>query len=524
MIYEIKSWTGLSDYEDRGIVGSFKFAKNLSVRKDIDSLSCNQDLVEEGVLDSRSPSLSVSPSTSLSQSPSLSASASSSPTPSPSLSVSPSASVSSSPSVTPSASDSPSPSPSGGLTTVFEDLIRFFVKCTDGYTYGFGSTGCIYRRDSSSYWQRVYKDENGAIKGAEEKPSSSGKTYLYWATDTDLKRKPIPGQANFNDVEVVAQNLMPQDWHTMTQVGGSLMIANGSWLGMVGYDDSYTNEALDMIPGNIAKTIIERNGRAIIGTSRALDSTKSVNGAIDAEVPLVQVGDDGEIYFADGNSSIPVKKFPGGGKVNPGGVCNEELQVNIFEWEQTALNWIDKQAVGNLALFAVYDADEGYGGIYSYGRKNKNKPFVLNLDQQLDADELGAIVNVNGTTLVSYQDGTDFGVMAVNPDLKATATYEGLDFKAPVKRPTNITNWKYAELFCDPLVLNQTIQFWYRVNKNGDFVQALMEDGTGSFYKSDEKKAVFLIQEEGEIFEPKIILTPYVNTSPQVHRLKIFFE
>ncbi len=60
MIYEIKSWTGLSDYEDRGIVGSFKFAKNLSVRKDIDSLSCNQDLVEEGTLDSRSPSLSVS--------------------------------------------------------------------------------------------------------------------------------------------------------------------------------------------------------------------------------------------------------------------------------------------------------------------------------------------------------------------------------------------------------------------------------------------------------------------------------
>ena len=457
-------------------------------------------------------------------SPSLSASASSSPTPSPSASVSPSASTSLSPSVTVSASISPSPSPTGGLTTVFEDLIRFFVKCTDGYTYGFGSTGCIYRRDSSSYWQRVYKDENGAIRGAEEKPSSSGKTYLYWATSTVLKRKPIPGQSDFNDTEIVAQNLLSQDWHTMRQVGGALMIANGPLLAMVGYDDSYTNEALDLIPGNIAKTIVERDGRTIIGTSRALDLTKSVNGAIDSEVPLVQVGDDGEIYFADGSSSLACKSFPGGGKVNPGGVCNETQQVNIFEWEQTALSWIDKQGVGNLALFAVYDADSGYGGIYSYGRKNKNSPFVLNLDQQLDADELGAICNVEGTTLVSYQDGTDFGVMAVDPDHKATGVYEGLDFKAPVKKPVNITNWKYAEIFCDPLVLHTSINFWYRMNKNGDWVQAKMGNDSVSFASTGEKKAVFLIQAEGEIFEPRIGLNPYINTSPQIHRLRVYFE
>jgi hypothetical protein len=524
-IYEIDKFSGgISDFEDRGITGSFKFGKNLNIRKQVDSLTCNQALTEEGLVTSQSPSASESPSSSVSSSPSRSASASASPTPSPSASASPSSSVSSSPSVTPSSSISPSPSASSELTSVFRDLIRWFIKANNGYTYGFGSTGYIYRRDSDAYWNREYKDPDGAIKGAAEWYSDSGKTYLYWATDTKLKRKPLPGLSNWNDVETVASNLTSADWHTMRECGGSLIIANGPYLALVGYDDSYTNEALDLIPGNIAKTIVERNGRTIVGTSRLLDATKSINAAIDTEVPLAQVGDDGELYFANMTDSMPIKRFPGGGKVNPGGVCNEVEQINFFEWEQTALSWIDKQSVGNLALFAVYGADEGKGGIYSYGRKNKNHPFVLNLEYQLDADELGAIVNVDGTTLVSYRDGTDFGVKAVDQTTKATAVYEGLDLKAKVKRSDAITPWTTAEIYCKPLPDGSSLEFWYKLNKNGDFIQAYNERGETTFRARGETKAVFNIGAEAEIFEPRIVLNPTGNTSPEVLRLKVFFE
>ena len=42
-VFEIKSFRGgLSDYEDKGVVGSFKFGSNLDIRKQIDSLSANQ--------------------------------------------------------------------------------------------------------------------------------------------------------------------------------------------------------------------------------------------------------------------------------------------------------------------------------------------------------------------------------------------------------------------------------------------------------------------------------------------------
>lgn len=551
-VYEIQSFSGgISDFDDRGIRGAFKMGSNLNIRRKTDSLIAGQALIDEGLkAASQSPSSSVSPSASTSRSISPSASISPSSvsvslSPSVSVSLSPSTStgissspslsysvsVSLSPSVTASSSISPSPSPSGGagVTTVFQDLIRFFVKCTDGFTYGFGSTGYIYRRDEGSDWIIVYKDANGAIKGAAEWYNANGETYLYWATSTQLNRKRIPGLANWNDVNTGGTGTWPKtnlnnaEWHTMRECGGSLIIANGPYLALVGYDESYTNEALDLIPGNIATTIVERNGRTIVGTSRVSDSSKSINAAIDCEVPLAQIGEDGYIFFANMSDTIPVKRFPGGGKCNPGGVANSVEKVTFFEWEQTALSWIDKQDVGNLAMFAVYGADAGYGGIYSYGRLEKNKPFTLNLDYALDADELGALTYVDDVLLVSYRSGSSFGVKAVDPDTKATATYTGLDFHAPVKTIDKMTPWTTAEVFCAPLPSGSKIDFYFKTDKTGDWVHARTAAGETSFEVSTGKKAVFSIAAEGEIFEPRLVLTPTFNTSPEVHRLRINF-
>jgi hypothetical protein len=415
-----------------------------------------------------------------------------------------------------SASYSKSPSPSGAPTTVFEDLIHFFVKCSDGYTYGFGNTGRIYRRDADGFWQKVYTDPDGEIKGAEEMPTSNGTTYLGWCTDTKVKKKQIPGLDSWNDMTTVAQNLLSTDWHTMKQVTGATKIANKSYLAMVGYDESFTNEAVDFIPGTVIKTLVERDGR-VIGSE--------ANAAIDCEYPLAQIGTDGEVIFANMSDTIPVFRFPGGGQVNPGGVCNAIKEVGFFEWEETATSWIDKQMVGNLSLWAVYGGDSGYNGIYSYGRKRKNHPVTLNLEYALEADELGALVTVDSITLVSYRDGTDFGVKAVSSTIKDVGTYEGLDFRAPVKKPVNITQWTTAELFMSPLSEGTSVEFWYRVNKTGAFQQATLADGSATnFTTVSGKKAVYRIGTEGEIFEPRIVLNPLGNETPEVFRVRVYFE
>jgi hypothetical protein len=230
------------------------------------------------------------------------------------------------------------------------------------------------------------------------------------------------------------------------------------------------------------------------------------------------------MHYADMASSVPIKSFPGGGKVNPGGVTNEIDQVNFFEWEETALSWIDKQSVGNMSLWGVYAAEAGKNGIYSYGRNNKNHSVTMNLEYALEVDEIGAVVAVDGVILASYRDGSDFGVKAVDPNTKAQGVYEGLDFKAPVKQPINITKWMQQEVFCDPLPAGCSIEFWYKINKTGAFIQAYVADGSLQFSTENGKKAVFRIASEGEIFQPRLILNPSGNTCPEIYRSRTYFQ
>lgn len=528
---EVKSFEGgVSTFADRGIKGAFKFASGIDIRKVNDTLTCQQALKDEGVFGtshssspsvSQSASISPSSSNSASHSPSLSNSPSQSPSASASRSVSASASPSGS--ASPSSSESASLSPSAGLNDVFVDLILFFVKATDGNTYGFGNAGNIYRRYSDGYTRNVYKDPDGGISGAVEKPSSGGKTYLQWATGIKLMRKPLPGASDWSDVEVIAENLTGADWHTMKQVGGANYICNDSFLALVGYDDSYTNEALDLIPGNISKTILERNGRAVVGTYKAGYPNKGVNAMLDCEVPLTQIGDDGELFFANFSDSMPTKRFPGGGRVNPGGAVNEIDQIEIFDWEQNALSWVDKQTMGNMSLWGVFGADANRNGIYTYGRRNKEQPFTMNLEYALEVDEIGAVVNVDGTTIASYRDGSSFGVKSVDSDTKATGSWESLEFRAPFKRAEEITKWNLTEVFMEPLPSGCSVEYFYKMNHDSGWTSGYTADGELTYDTTSGRKAVFRIGAQGDLFEQKLILNPSLNTTPTILRTRTYF-
>jgi hypothetical protein len=409
------------------------------------------------------------------------------------------------------------------LASVFDDLIRWFVEAKDGYAYGFGNTGSIYRRDGSGAWTRVYKDQNGNIKGAAQWYSDGGVTYLFWATDTQLNKKDIFGDSSWNDVEIVG-SLDSADWHTMAPVGGALMIANGSKIAYVGYDQSFTPEAQDLIPGNLIKTIVERDGRGIFGTHSESDTSRGVNGAIDSEIYLAQIGDDGELFYANMADQTPILRFPGGGKVNPGGVTNDIKQVSFFEYEEGASSWTDKQVVGNLALFGVWGAESGKNGVYSYGRKKKNEAMTLNLDFELDVDEIGAVITLSGTTLVSYRDGTSYGVKSEDPDTKAVGTYQSLLFKSPIKRPQSVTNYKMVEVYFEPLPNGCSVELWYKVNKSGSFVRANTDAGQVAFGTANAQSAVFLVGANAQMYEKQLVLRPFGNEAPKINRVRTYFD
>ncbi len=361
----------------------------------------------------------------------------------------------------------------------------------------------------------------------------ASQTFLYWATATQLNRKLIPGSTTVPWTDVNASGhggdpwpkttLTSASWHTMAQAQGDLMICNGHYLAMVGYDDSYTDDAVDLIQGNVAKTVIERGDYAIAGTGKATSEQKSyyfswqsealnyinkgkiptasINAMIDTEVPLIQAGSDGDVYFSDFITTLPAISFPNGGQVNPDGVENDS----------------------GYALFGVYGNGNGYSGVYSYGRDDKNAPFVLNLEYGLNCDVISSVKLVGTDLLISYKVGSTYGVKKVDHTNYATATYNSLDLKAPVKPPSVPTLWTKVKLKTSKLPSGCTITCYYRTDKQGSFQQAYMAGNVTTFNLTNGTEAVFLIGAIGEIFELQLVLTPSGGTSPEVYKAEIFF-
>lgn len=471
-LFKIKSFRGgLSDWENVGVAGSFKFGSNLSIRRDTDSLTSNQALTDDLA--------------------------------------------------------------TGTLTAA----INFLVPSTDGNSYAFCADGKIFKRTSLGVWSLVYTDADGAILGAAEWACSNGKSYLFWATSTKLHAKEIPGNTGWSDVDaniVVGAttytypktNLTAATWHTMKQVNGRLLIANKDKLAYVGYDGSYTNAALQLIPGNSVKTIMEFKGYAYSGGSRTdysnqteifvWDTAQSlnwnakntvpssvVNAFVNAEFPLMQVGTDGQILLADVSTyTQPLTKFPGGGQVAPDGV----------------------EVDGGLALFGSYGNGTGKTGVYSYGRKKKNANVVLNLEYQLDCTAITSVKKIGSDLLIAYTNvaGTGWGVKKVNSTAKANFIYESIDLVLPTSTREPVIS--KARVITAPLPSNTSVQLYRRMDKTGSFVIANTEGGSTSFSTTGGMEAWFLLGDYGKVAELKIVGNANGNYAPEVYGVELYFE
>jgi hypothetical protein len=403
------------------------------------------------------------------------------------------------------------------------DLILFIVPCSDGNSYHFGDTGKIYKRTAAGVWSLKYTDANGKIKGAAEYNN-----YLYWATNTKLARKPIPGADGWLDVNNIWNNLTAADWHTMIAgpatagiQGGHLFICNSDKVAMVDNAGIFTSEAVKLTPDVRAKALIDNDEWLIIGTTKADSSEegylfawnvlimnwkkrkripmKGINGLVISEIMIAQVGEAGELFFSDLVSQFPITAFPGG-KVNPGGVTTK----------------------GNLAMFGVFGGSNP--GIYSYGRTKKNRVFALNLDYILTPttiDEIGAVKMVGSDLLVSWKSGNTYGVDVVDLANKAIAIYEGLDWDG--ERPDLKKLFEQIIIQINPLPTGCSIKMKYRLDKKGDWIAAKLGDGTETFNIVNATEAIFNIGNEGTIYEVKAELYPSGNNTPEIFNIKNYF-
>lgn len=487
--FHLKSFLGgQSDYEDKGIAGSFKAGMNLDIRKQKDTLSCGQALKDD---------------------------------------------------VT-----------AGTIT----GKPYFIVPCSDGNTYILCNDGKIFRRNSSGGYLLVYTDaqEAGNIIGAAEWFSVAGWTYLMWATPTRLNIKKLAGPAYtqtepWNDVNVAdtgawpKTNLTSATWHTMTIANGVLEICNGNVMAVVGYDMSYSNNGVALIPGNNAKCIIERGKYGIIGCTNGNSKDESaffawdgiglhwndkeiikfgnLNSMIDTEMAIAQMGSNGQIFISDFNNPMPFRQIRGGGSSNPDGVTSYH----------------------GMALMGIFGNTNSINsvlanGIYSIGRINKNAPLVLNLEYQLTCDEIYSVKVVSTDILVAYKDGSNYGIKKVDTANKATAVYQTLDLIAPMGSNKysiplgRLLNWERIDLQCEALPADCKIECWYKIDKNttggannDGWIQSNMDGEGVQFSTTGMQNAVFYVGEKGRVLEIMLKLIPSGNTTPEINEANAYF-
>lgn len=465
MPQKLKSYTirtfrgGISDENNKGVLGAFKFGYGLSVRGRADVLTPGQALVKESA-------------------------------------------------------------------SVVTDLIRFIVTCSDGNAYGFGDTGKIYKRKGTT-WTLEYTDANGAIKGAAE-----WNGYIYWACDTEISRIAVSQADDGTWGADVAHDwntgLTSADWHTMVIANGSLMICNKNYLALIDFTSAAFNAtALNLYPGTIAKCLDEDGIYVIAGlvadgnaekgwlltwTTSALNwikkkkiASKGVNALITTELMLAQTGIDGEVYFSDMISRVPVFSFPGGGSALPGGVCERK----------------------GLAMFGISGNNSDKCGVYSYGRDKKNSPLVLNLEYvashgKLTGVSYGAVRMVNGTFLVAWKDGATYGVDALSTTVKANAVYEGLEWDGNI--PMMKKAFAQVKIVMEPLPTGCSIVLKYKINGKSTWTTAKTVSGDSSFSTTNAVRAIFSMRSEGEVVELRVELTSSANTSPSIKSTNAYWD
>ncbi len=479
---------GQSDYEEKGIAGSFKAGRGLDIRKQKDTISCQQTLKDD-----------LAPGT-------------------------------------------------------FDAACYFVVPSSDGNTYFFLYNGKIYRRNSSGTYSLVYTDtnESGHIVGATEWYDVSGWTYMIWATPTRLNIKKLIGPSYtpsepWTDVNVASTGSWPKTdltsttWHTMAMANGVLQICNKNVMAIVGYDLSYSNNGVALIPGNVAKCVVERSKYGVIGCTRSdsKDETSlfnwdgigahwndkeilkvgGLNSMIDTEIGLAQVGTNGLFYISDFTSPMPWRQIRGGGQSDPDGVASYK----------------------GMALFGIFGNTNSINGvyangIYTVGRINKNAPIVLNLEYQLTCDEIYSVKVIGTDILCVYKNGSNYGVKIVDTANKATGVYQSLDFVAPMgtrRYPIPLgrqVNWVKIDIQTSPLPANCGVECWYKWDKNttggtnsDGWYQANTSGSVTQFTGTGKQNASFFVGQKGRTLEVMFVLTPSGNNAPEINEYDAYF-
>ena len=409
-------------------------------------------------------------------------------------------------------------------TTVVVDLVLVIVPATDGNVYAFGDAGNVYQKTGGA-WRKVYTDPDGKITGAVEFKSTSN-TWLMYTTQTKVKKLTLAAAdtGTWSTPTTVGSFINGNDtFHTMRNAIGAVVINDGDVLALYDYEDAFNNAALRMPTGTVARSLWDRKSKVYVGDKNDIlksafliewdrladswldkESGKGwgLNAIEDFESGAIcQVGNNGALRYFNLSSISSFKRIPGTGEAYPGGICthNELVHIGMFGGARD--------------------------GVYALGRLDKNDPLSISLEYVPSHGKttgcfIGAVQSTGDDLLVSWKDGTTYGIDNIDTANKAEGIYESL--RNNMTRPQVDKLIEYIKLNVLEMPTGCTVEVKWRASgdsytewKSTELADASTVTGSDE-EDADGSKIFFKAGAQGEEYEVQVLLHPSGNTTPEI--------
>ncbi len=428
---------------------------------------------------------------------------------------------------------------SGSTVTEF---CKWQLVSSNGRTYHFSSeSGKIWERDTSGTWTLAFTTTAaaGEVKclGVIEH-----RGYIVWATQSRLHRilaTNAEGAAEWTanaSLNWQTFGVTNSSFHPMVEQNLNLYIGDGNYLAE--WDGTaFTANALDIktplvikclgkigtdvllgtvVDANITKTEILRwNTWSVSFTTSDTIEEVGVNAFLPADnFVYVSAGQSGNIYSYDGEKLELYRKVQG-------------------TYSSTAKCVVHPDAVANLDGQVLFGVSNSTGnpclqGVYRIGRHSRNYNWITDLAYPISERsggtfvtstiEIGSIITLGQKILVSWKNGSTYGVDLLDASNKCDGAY----FETRVMRPDRLVNSVFSRFVMpySSLPASTALTLTYDKNYTGSYTTPTSSQIT------DVDRKIITLEEgiEATALQLKVVFTCSSNSTPSLEMLVAYLS
>ena len=409
--------------------------------------------------------------------------------------------------------------------TTIDDFVKKLLPCSDGNVYAFGSTsGKVWKRSALGVWTAEVIIAPGAgTAGVKDAFEDQG--YIYYVTQSRIGRVAVGSAWTTRNDNWATLTNGDADFHPCQSVNLVNYIGDGNLVSQV-EDGVFTADALDIkkplrvrslgifdtalligsyVADNINVTeIFNWNTWSVSFSNSDPIPEKGINAFLKIDnACYANAGEKGNIYAFDGGALRKVKRIPGDWSIGKKAIVHSDATAEF-----------------NIPLFGLSNLANNpcLMGVYGLGCYSADYSPVLSLEYVISQNktasiEIGSILVIDDYALVSWKDGTTYGVDRIDSTLK----YDGAYFETRLMFPDRGAQTKIQKVKVPYRLLPDgcDIEIWQSINY-GDY--AKMETTKDNLRKFIETS----VDIQGMVTcQFKVVLRTSENLAPEIEGLEI---